>query len=87
MIYDLCSWLREHLFAILKAKCPGKFKRAKRGSRLIVASKSNNGNGENEDVPFRLTGRGAHIQRTYARLENTEREEEEKEKERLHNII
>ena len=62
VIYDLCSWLREHLFAILKAKCPGKFKRAKRGSRLIVASKSNNGNGENEDVPFRLTGRGAHIQ-------------------------
>ena len=87
VIYDLCSWLREHLFAILKAKCPGKFKRAKRGSRLIVASKSTNGNnGESEDVPFRLTGRGAHIQRTYARLENTEREEEEKEKERLQRI-
>ena len=43
-----------------ESKMFGKFKRAKRGSRLIVASKSNNGkNGENEDVPFRLTGRGA----------------------------
>ena len=88
VIYELCSWLREHLFSILKAKCPSKFKRAKRGSRLIVASKSdnNNNNGEKEETPFRLTGRGAHIQRTYARLENAEMEEEEKEKERLQRI-
>ena len=86
MIYDLCSWLREHLFSILKAKCPGKFKKAKRGSRLIVSSKTNDSIDEKEDTPFRLTGRGAHIQRTYARLENAEREEEEKEKERLQRI-
>ena len=70
----------------MKAKCPGKFKKAKRGSRLIVSSKTNDSIDEKEDTPFRLTGRGAHIQRTYARLENAEREEEEKEKERLQRI-
>ena len=77
-IYDLCAWLREHLFEILKAKAPSKFKRAKRGSRLLVSK-------ENDDV-FRLSGRGAQIQRTYARLENSEKEHEDRERERQQRI-